>query len=109
MEAFLRGILCNILVCLAVWLSYTAQNVAGKVPGDHPAGGGFRGAGLRALGCQYVFHFGRHVGRGGGCKHVWICRQSSTGYTLKHSRRWRVYSVLFWMIYLRSVREKKAG
>tara|TARA_E500000331_G_scaffold44657_1_gene37340 strand:- start:1225 stop:1482 length:258 start_codon:yes stop_codon:yes gene_type:complete len=41
MEAFLRGILCNILVCLAVWLSYTAHNVAGKVPGDHPAGGVF--------------------------------------------------------------------
>jgi hypothetical protein len=40
---------------------------------------------------------------------VWICRQSSTGHTWKHSQRWRLYSVLFWMIYLRPVREKKAG
>ena len=28
MEAFVRGILCNILVCLAVWLSYAAHHVA---------------------------------------------------------------------------------
>lgn len=30
-EAFVRGILCNILVCLAVWLSYAARHVAGKI------------------------------------------------------------------------------
>ncbi len=30
MEAFLRGILCNVLVCLAVWLSMAAHTVAGK-------------------------------------------------------------------------------
>lgn len=29
-EAFIRGILCNILVCLAVWLSFAAHTVAGK-------------------------------------------------------------------------------
>ncbi len=29
-EAFLRGILCNALVCLAVWLSMAAHTVAGK-------------------------------------------------------------------------------
>lgn len=30
-EAFVRGILCNALVCLAVWLSYAARTVAGKI------------------------------------------------------------------------------
>lgn len=32
-EAFVRGILCNWLVCLAVWLAYAAKDVAGKVWG----------------------------------------------------------------------------
>lgn len=30
-EAFFRGILCNVLVCLAVWLCFAARTVAGKV------------------------------------------------------------------------------
>ena len=30
-EAFARGILCNVLVCLAVWLAMGAHNVAGKI------------------------------------------------------------------------------
>jgi len=34
MEAFVRGILCNILVCLAVWLSYAAHHVAAFVALD---------------------------------------------------------------------------
>ncbi len=29
--AFLRGVLCNMLVCVAVWLSVAARNVEGKV------------------------------------------------------------------------------
>lgn len=29
--AFIRGILCNILVCMAVWASYAAKTVIGKV------------------------------------------------------------------------------
>jgi formate/nitrite transporter len=29
--AFFRGILCNTLVCLAVWLSFAARDVAGKI------------------------------------------------------------------------------
>ncbi len=29
--AFFRGILCNTLVCLAVWLSFAARSVAGKI------------------------------------------------------------------------------
>lgn len=30
-QAFVRGILCNALVCLAVWLSFAAHTVVGKV------------------------------------------------------------------------------
>ncbi len=30
-EAFFRGVLCNVLVCLAVWLSFAARTIADKV------------------------------------------------------------------------------
>lgn len=30
-EAFFRGILCNVLVCMAVWLSFAAREVTGKI------------------------------------------------------------------------------
>lgn len=30
-EAFVRGALCNAMVCLAIWLSFAARTVAGKV------------------------------------------------------------------------------
>jgi formate/nitrite transporter FocA (FNT family) len=30
-SAFLRGLLCNVLVCLAVWLSLAARSIEGKV------------------------------------------------------------------------------
>lgn len=30
-DALVRGILCNALVCLAVWLTFAAQSVAGKI------------------------------------------------------------------------------
>jgi len=30
-EAFVRAILCNILVCLAVWMAIASQNVVGKI------------------------------------------------------------------------------
>jgi len=31
MEALFRGVLCNALVCMAVWISFAARNVTGKV------------------------------------------------------------------------------
>ena len=31
LQAFVRGILCNALVCLAVWLCFAARDVAGKI------------------------------------------------------------------------------
>lgn len=30
-EAFFRGVLCNLLVCMAVWLSFAAREVTGKI------------------------------------------------------------------------------
>ena len=30
-EAFVRGILCNLLVCLAVWISFASRRVSGKI------------------------------------------------------------------------------
>ncbi|MDR0862192.1 MAG: formate/nitrite transporter family protein [Oscillospiraceae bacterium] len=32
-DAFLRGILCNFLVCIAVWISFAAKDVVGKIVG----------------------------------------------------------------------------
>ncbi len=32
-KAFLLGIMCNFLVCIAVWISFAAQDVAGKIAG----------------------------------------------------------------------------
>ncbi len=31
MEGFVRGILCNVLVCIAVWMSFAAKRVSGKL------------------------------------------------------------------------------
>lgn len=31
MEAFIRGVLCNILVCIAVWAAFAAKKVSGKL------------------------------------------------------------------------------
>lgn len=31
LEAFIRGALCNALVCLAIWLTFAARTVAGKI------------------------------------------------------------------------------
>lgn len=31
LQAFIRGILCNVLVCLAIWLCFAAHDVAGKI------------------------------------------------------------------------------
>lgn len=30
-EAFILGVLCNWLVCLAVWMAYSAEDIAGKI------------------------------------------------------------------------------
>ncbi|MDL2235315.1 formate/nitrite transporter family protein [Christensenellaceae bacterium OttesenSCG-928-L17] len=30
-DAFLRGVMCNFLVCIAVWMSFSSKDIAGKV------------------------------------------------------------------------------
>ena len=32
-DAFIRGILCNFLVCIAVWMAFAAKDVVGKIVG----------------------------------------------------------------------------
>lgn len=32
-DAFLRGIVCNVIVCLAVWMSFAGKTVTGKIAG----------------------------------------------------------------------------
>lgn len=32
-DAFIRGILCNLLVCIAVWMALAAKDIAGKIAG----------------------------------------------------------------------------
>ncbi len=45
-QAFFRGILCNILVCLAVWMSFAARTVTGKVAVIIPPIAAFVGVGF---------------------------------------------------------------
>lgn len=32
-DTFIRGILCNVLVCIAVWISFAAKDIVGKIVG----------------------------------------------------------------------------
>jgi formate/nitrite transporter len=32
-DAFIKGILCNFLVCIAVWISFAAKDIVGKIVG----------------------------------------------------------------------------
>jgi formate/nitrite transporter len=46
LEALVLGILCNVLVCLAVWLSFSARTVVGKVVAIVPPISAFVAAGF---------------------------------------------------------------
>ena len=52
---FFKGILCNVLVCLAVWLAYAGRSVTDKISRSHIAGLRFYSGRLRALRRQHVF------------------------------------------------------
>ena len=72
MEAFTRGILCNMLVCLAVWVSFAARGVADKIDREYvpdPHG----------------------LGAGGQCHDGLLPRQPGAGHARKYCgrRRWR--------------------
>ena len=53
-EALMRGILCNMMVCLAVWLTFAARSVADKILAVLLPDRGLCAARLRALDCQHV-------------------------------------------------------
>ena len=53
-HALFLGILCNVLVCLAVWLAFGARSTTDKVLAVIFPGLGLRGGRLRALGRQHV-------------------------------------------------------
>jgi len=58
-EAFFLGILCNILVCLAVWLTYSAHTVTGKVLVIVPPVAAFVAAGFEhSIANMYLIPFG---------------------------------------------------
>ena len=57
-QVFLRGVGCNWLVCLAVWMSLGAQDIARQDPGDLLPGDGVRGPGLRPPRGQHVLPAG---------------------------------------------------
>ena len=55
-QAVALGILCNALVCMAIWLTYSARSTTDKILAivfpDHS----FRRCRFRAQYCEYVFH-----------------------------------------------------
>ena len=58
-QAIVLGLLCNALVCLAVWLTYGAHTTADKILADHRPDRSVRRSRLRALGREHVLHPGR--------------------------------------------------
>jgi formate transporter len=57
--AFLRAVLCNLLVCMAVWMAMAGRSVVDKVVVIVPPIAIFVAAGFRALDRQHVFHSAR--------------------------------------------------
>ncbi len=62
-EAFVRGALCNALVCLAVWLSFAARSSTDKILGVLWPVGRVCGAGAGTLGREHVPVPGGPLGR----------------------------------------------
>ena len=109
MEAFVRGILCNILVCLAVWLSYAAHHVAGKFLVIILPLAAFVALGFEHSVANMYFI---PVAMLAGVESV-----NMSGFfanlipvTLGNIVGGGVFvAIVFWVIYLRPAREKKAG
>lgn len=63
MEAFIRGALCNMLVCLAIWLTFAARSAAGKILGILWPISAFVLLGLEhSVANMYFFHQGWMIG-----------------------------------------------
>ena len=63
-RAIVLGILCNTLVCLAVWLSLSSSATSSQSYPDRSADRRIRGCWVRTRGRQYVFHRVRTDGEG---------------------------------------------
>jgi formate/nitrite transporter len=109
MEAFLRGILCNILVCLAIWPSYAAHHVAGKFLVIIPPVAAFVALGLEhSLPNMYFIPVAMLAGVEGGTMSGFVATLVTA--TLGNIVGGGVFvAFVFWVIYLRPTRGKKAG
>lgn len=68
---FARGVLCNVLVCLAVWLSFAARDVTGKVFAIVPPIAAFVALGLEhSIANMFLLPFGLLAGAAGGWSDV---------------------------------------
>ncbi|MCW5724357.1 MAG: formate/nitrite transporter family protein [Maricaulaceae bacterium] len=66
-ELFFRGVLCNVLVCLAVWLSFAARDAAGKVLVIIPPIAAFVALGFEhSIANMFLLPFGALAGAGIG-------------------------------------------
>ena len=64
-QAFALGLMCNTLVCLAVWMCYSARTTRGPHPDNRPADLGLRCGGLRAQHRERLLRARRPVHQGG--------------------------------------------
>ena len=72
-SAFFRGILCNALVCLAVWLSFSARTAAGKVLVIVPPIAAFVALGLEhSIANLFLLPLGMIAGAEGGSGSVML-------------------------------------
>ena len=108
-EVFMRGIRCNILVCLAVWLSYAAYHVAGKFLVIILPVAAFVALGLEhSVANLYFVPVAMFAGVEGVTMSGFFANFIPV--TLGNIVGGGVsVAFVFWVIYLRPVREKKAG
>ena len=69
--ALTLGIMCNALVCLAVWMCYGARTTIDRVVAIIPPISAFAAAGFRALRRQYVLHSDRAFHQSGRIGSFW--------------------------------------
>jgi len=79
-EAFMRGVLCNTLVCLAVWMCFAAHTVAGKVQAIVLPITAFVALGFG----EYVLDTHRSHAVGKHSRAAWICEQSHSSDAWQH-------------------------
>ncbi len=93
-QAFFLGILCNVLVCLAVWLSFAARSVSGKILAIVFPVSAFVAAGFEhSVANMYIIPLGHsHQGLGAG-RELWPQLGASAA----------EYAGLTWPVFLQSL------